>query len=597
MRHLHRSAVTTTAVAAVIALAVSGCAGSGKAAQSSSDNAVANAGTAASGATSGSGPAGSGAAPGSGNATGSSANGGAGVKQGGALTIQGDSGNPTLVENFNPFVPTQLGGTRLMYEPMAIASTVDGSFTQFLATSQKFTSPTTLQFTLRDGVTWSDGKPFGAADVTYTFDLLKKYPALDTTGVWTQLSKVTATGNTVTATFKAANVPFESTVAQVPIVPEHLWSSGLPSDPTKFANTKPVGTGPFTLSAFAPTAYTLTKNAGYWNAANIAPSQVNYPSQSSNQSTNQLDVAGGKFDWSYNFLPNVEQTYIARGANRSYWFPPGGTIGLFLNLTKEPYNDPNFRQGISRLLNRDTIAQKAVNGYLGPASTTGLILPNLEKWLDPSIPNKGMISQDTKSAAEYFAKAGYSLSGGQLTKDGKQAELTITLPNNYSDWVAAAGEVKSELSAGGIKVTLDEPSAAQYTTKIQTGNFDGAFGGFGGTGVPYNDFNNALNSSFAAPIGTATVNNFQRFKSPEVDAALADLAAATDEAAQKSATNKIQQQMYNQLPIIPLYYGGSWGLFQTNHFTGWPSADDPYTLPTPYNVMVLLVVSHLKAVG
>ncbi|MGI8416123.1 MAG: ABC transporter substrate-binding protein [Nakamurella sp.] len=584
MRSFRRQILGTTAVAAAVALVVSGCAGSGKAAQSSTSTAIANGSNA-------------GAPPASGSAPGSGATAGGAVKQGGALTIQGDAGNPTLVENFNPFVPTELGGTRLIYEPLSIASTVDGSFTQFLASSQKFTSPKTLQFTLRDGVKWSDGKPFSAADVTFTFNLLKKYPALDTTGVWSQLSGVAASGNTVTATFKSANVPFESTVAQVPIVPEHLWSSGLPADPTKFANTKPVGTGPFTLSNFAPTSYTLKKNADYWNAAKIAPSQVNYPAQSSNQSTNQLDVASGKFDWSYNFLPNVQQTYISRGANRSYWFPPGGTIGLFLNLTKQPYSDPNFRQGISHLLDRDTIAKKAVNGYLGAASTTGLILPNLAKWLDPSIPDKGMVSQDAKSAADYFAKAGYTKSNGQLTKNGKQATLTITLPNNYSDWVAAAGELKTELAAGGINVTLDEPSSAQYTTKIQAGNFDGAFGGFGGTGVPYNDFNNALNSSFAAPIGTATVNNFERFKSPQVDAALADLAAATDESTQKAATYKIEQQMYQTLPIIPLYYGGSWGLFQTSHFTGWPSANDPYTLPTPYNQMVLLVVSHLKAVG
>lgn len=584
MRSLRRQSVVATAIAACFALVVSGCAGSAKAAQSSATSAAQVGGS------------GSGAS-GEMTASGGAASGGGGTKQGGVLTIQGDTGNPTLVENFNPFAPTELGGTRLIYEPLAIASTVDGKFTQFLAASQKFTSPTTLQFTLRDGVKWSDGKPFTAADVTFTFDLLKKHPALDTTGVWGQLSKVEAKGNIVTATFKKANVPFESIVAQVPIVPEHLWSSGLPSDPAKYANAKPVGTGPFALTSFAPTSYTLKKNADYWNAKNIAPSQVDYPAQSSNQSTNQLDVASGKYDWSYNFLPNVKQTYISRGADRSYWFPPGGTIGLFLNLTKAPYSDPNFRQGISYLLDRDTIAKKAVNGYLGAASTTGLILPNLEKWLDPSIANKGMITQNAKTAADYFAKAGYTLSGGKLTKGGHQAELTISLPNNYSDWVAAAGEVKTELAAGGITITLDEPSAAQYNTKIQAGNFEGALGGFGGTGVPYNDFNNALNSSFAAPIGTATVNNFERFKSPEVDAALATLAAATDEAAQKTATDKIQQQMFSQLPIIPLYYGGSWGLFQTTHFTGWPTADDPYTLPTPYNQMVLMVVSHLKAVG
>ena len=45
----------------------------------------------------------------------------------GVLTIQGDAGNPTLVENFNPFSTTQLEGTRLIYEPLETSSTVDGT--------------------------------------------------------------------------------------------------------------------------------------------------------------------------------------------------------------------------------------------------------------------------------------------------------------------------------------------------------------------------------------------------------------------------------------------------------------------------------------
>src|SRR5882762_8531491 len=81
-------------------------------------------------------------------ACGSSSNGGGGAKGGGTLTIQGDAGNPTLVENFNPF----------------------------LATGHKFTDPKTLDFTIRQNVKWSDGQPFTAADVLFTFNLIKKYP-------------------------------------------------------------------------------------------------------------------------------------------------------------------------------------------------------------------------------------------------------------------------------------------------------------------------------------------------------------------------------------------------------------------------------------
>ncbi|HET6209987.1 MAG TPA: ABC transporter substrate-binding protein [Jatrophihabitans sp.] len=513
----------------------------------------------------------------------------------GTLTISGDAGNPTLVENFNPFQPsTELHGTYLLYEPLEIRSPIDGSYTPYLATDYKFSNPTTLQYTLRSGVKWSDGKDFGPSDVSFTFNLLKKYPALDTTGVWQQITGLSTTGNTVTFTFKQPNVPFAGVLAGTPIVPEHVWSTV--GDPTKYANNSPVGTGPFTLDKFAPTQYTLKKNTGYWQADKIAPSEVVFPAKSSNSSTDQLDTTSGKFDWSYNFLPNVKQTYISRDPqHNAYWFPPGGAIGLFLNDTKAPYSDVNFRKGISLSLNRTTIATKAVNGYLDQASQSGLILPNLNKWLDPSLPDQGKVAQDRNGAIAAFGQAGYTLKGNKLVSAaGKQASMTIVMPQDFSDWVAAAKEVVNQLGAIGIKVSLDLPQYPQYSQAIQAGTFDAAMGGFGGTGDPYTDFNNALNSSFATPINTPTGNNFERFSDPAVDSALATLAKATDQATQQQATYALEQAMFTKVPVVLMYYGGSWGLFSTKHFTGWPSAADPYTLPTNYNNALLTVLTHLK---
>jgi peptide/nickel transport system substrate-binding protein len=519
---------------------------------------------------------------------------GGSAASGGTLTIQGDAGNPTLVENFHPLQPASaLHGVSLIYEPLELRSPIDGSFSQFLATAHEFTDSTTLVYTLRDGVTWSDGTPFTSADVVFTFDMLKAFPALDGNGVWAQISAVAAAGNQVTFTFVGPNVPFAGVLGATSIVPEHLWSSV--ADPATFANTEPVGTGPFMLDEFAPTQYKLKKNPTYWQADKIVPDEVVFPAQASDQSTNQLDVVSGSFDWAYNFLPDVEQTFVAKDSDHNaYWFPPGGTIGLYLNLTKAPYDNVDYRQGISLALDRTTIALKAVNGYLDQASQSGLILPNLEKWLDPSLADSGNITQDATAALEAFGKAGYTQVDGKLVDaDGKQATMSIVMPTNFSDWVAAAQEVTNQLGEIGIDVTLDLPQYAQYSQAIQAGTFDAAIGGFGGTGDPYTDFNNALNSTFATPVNTPTSNNFQRFSDPDVDAALATLAAATDEAAQHEATNVLQQAMFTQVPVVLMFYGGSWGLFTTNNYTGWPSASDPYTLPTNYNSALLTVVTHL----
>jgi peptide/nickel transport system substrate-binding protein len=513
---------------------------------------------------------------------------------GGTLTIQGDTGNPTLVENFNPFQPTtELHGTYLMYAPLETVSTINGSYTPFLATGYKFTNPTTLVYTIRPGVKWSDGTAFTPADVVFTFNLLKKHPALDTNGVWSQISGVSASGNDVTFTFKAPDVPFAATIAQTPIVPQHIWSTI--ANPVTFTNTHPVGTGPFTLGSFAPTQYTLTKNPLYWDASKIAPTSVVFPAQATNQSTNQLDVSSGQYDWAYTYMPDVKATYVDRDpATNRYWFPPGGSIGLFLNLTQAPYNNVNFRQGISLALNRATIARKAVNGYMAPASTSGIILPNEQHWLNPSLPNQGVVSQNIPAAMAAFAKAGYTTKGGKLVgPNGAQASMTITLPNSFTDWAAAGTEISSELGAVGIKVSLQEPQFAQYSQTTQAGTFNAAIGGFGGTGIPFNDYDLALNSAFAAPVHTPTVNNFERYTNAGVNQALGTLAASTSPSTQQQATNKLESMMYNNVPVVLLYYGGSWGLFSTKHFTGWPSASDPYTLPTNYNYSLLTVTTHL----
>ncbi len=517
----------------------------------------------------------------------------AGTSDGGTLTIQGDVGNPTLVENFNPLSGAELGGTRLIYAPLETVSTVNGSYTPFLATGYKFTNPTTLVYTIRPGVKWSDGTPFTSADVVFTFDLLKKYPALDTNGIWSQISGVSASGNNVSLTFKAPDVPFAATIAQTPIVPKHIWST-IPN-PATFTNTHPVGTGPFKLGSFAPTQYTLTKNPLYWGASKIAPSSVVFPAQATSQSTNQLEVSSGQFDWAYQYLPDIKATYVNRDpATNHYWFPPGGTIGLYLNLTQAPYNNVDFRQGISLALNRATIAKKAVNGYMPAASTSGIILPNEQHWLDPNLPNQGVVSQNIPAAMAAFAKAGYHLSGGKLTgPNDAQASMTITLPNSFTDWAGAGTEISNELGKVGIKVSLDEPQYAQYSQTTQAGTFNAAIGGFGGTGVPYNDYNLALSSSYAAPVHTPTVNNFERYSNAGVNDALAALAATTSPSAQQQATDRLETMMYQNVPVVLLYYGGSWGVFSTKHFTGWPSASDPYTLPTPYTDALLTVVTHL----
>src|ERR1700690_313711 len=87
---------------------------------------------------------------------------------------------------------TPLNGFDAMFSVGTIYETLDfvnalqnSKVTPWLATAYAWSnSNKTLTFTIRSGVKWSDGTPFSAADVAYTFNLLKKYPALDLNAVW-----------------------------------------------------------------------------------------------------------------------------------------------------------------------------------------------------------------------------------------------------------------------------------------------------------------------------------------------------------------------------------------------------------------------------
>ena len=153
--------------------------------------------------------------------------------------------------------------------------------------------------------------------------------------------------------------------------------------------------------------------------------------------------------------------------------------------------------------------------------------------------------------------------------------------------------VKTQLEKIGATVTINQPQPAAYQQALSKGDFELAMGSFGGTGSPFQDFNNLLNSSFATPIGTQTLANYERFSDPQVDELLATLKTTIDEGDQKKIVAQLENVVYSQTPVIAMFYGGQWGLFSDKKFTGWPSAKDPYAPPMTWDSSPLLILTHL----
>ena len=485
---------------------------------------------------------------------------------------------------FNPFVPSSLPYSfGLTYESLDFVNALQsGKVTPWLASSYAWSNANkTLTFTIRSGVKWSDGVPMTAADVLYTFNLLKKNPALDLNAVWSVLKSVSSAGNKVTLNFKAAAVPYFFYVAgQVPIVPQHLWSKIAKPDTATISN--PVGTGGYIMSKCTGQNIKWTANPHFWKAGQAQIKVVNMPAFLSNNTCNEY-LASGQSAWGSQFIPNIQSTYVAKKAGNAYWFAPVANVALFPNTTVAGLNDPKVRQAISYAINRSTISRIGEYGYEPAASQTGIVSPTFKSWVS-SAASKGLSSSaNTAKAASILAADGYKKVNGVYTKGSTKLSFTLTTNGGYSDWIAAMQVLSQELSNFGIKISLLTPAANTFYANLYAGKYQLAYNAEAGGPTPFYEMRQWLYSKNSAPIGTAASSNWERYSSASTDALLNQYGTTTSASVQKSIVAKLEGVMVNQAPVIPVLEEVDWFQYNATHISGFPSAANPYAQPGLYN--------------
>jgi peptide/nickel transport system substrate-binding protein len=454
----------------------------------------------------------------------------------------------------------------------------------------------TITFTIRPGVKWSDGQPLTAADVVYTFQLIKKNSALDLQAVWSVLKSVTRKGSKVTFKFKTAAVPYFYYIAgQQPIVPQHIWKSV--KNPVTFKDSHPIGSGPFKLASCSPQVMKYTKNTHYWQKGKPKVDTVYYPAYTSNDPANQ-DLASGKAQWGSQFIPSINSFYLSKSKDNHYWFPPLTNVSVFINLKNSILKDVAVRRAMAYAIDRSRVSKIGEYGYEPAANQTGIVTPTFKSWLNKKLAKK--FTYNPAKAKSILTKAGYKFSGGVFhTKSGKPLSFTMINIGGYSDWVASAQIVISELKAIGIKVTASNLSATTYNNDSYTGKFELAYqGNESGGPAPYYELRQELYSPNSAPIGKLASSNWERYYNKKVDALIKAYAATTSSAKQHSIVNQLEAAMVRDVPIIPITEGVDWYQYNTKSLTGWVTQKNPYAKPAAFEVPdwgVLLL--HLKPKG
>ncbi|HUY78305.1 MAG TPA: ABC transporter substrate-binding protein [Ktedonobacterales bacterium] len=491
----------------------------------------------------------------------------------------------SYTEDMSPFSPNvNCGVEGLLYENLEYVNGVTGQETPMLATGHTLSADNlTLTFTIRQGVKWSDGKAFDANDVAFTFNLLKQYPDADAQGLWGFLSSVVATdATTVTMTFKTAaptELPF---IEGVYIVPQHLWANV--GDPAKYANASPIGTGPMTLESFSPQLIKYAKNASYWQASKVKVDELDYPVVNSND-TALLKMASGQADWTAIFDPAVQTAFVSKDPQHNFSAPvPVVPVQIIPNLTNPLLGQLAVRQAISAALDRHAMAVSGEAGFEQPASPTGL-MPGQEKYLDPkyggtlpSFPAASPSAADTILTTAGFTKGS---DGIYADKQGHKLSFSVTVPGDYSDYVADLGIAQQSLQAAGIGLTLNKVSDDAFRTDRATGNFQLLMsGGFFGP-TPYYYLEPLLHSTH---IGGANGTDWSQWKDATTDSLLNDYASTGDPTRQQQDIVKLTDIMASQLPVIPVLDAVQFFEYTTTHWVGWPTAQNLYAVGSAYSL-------------
>jgi peptide/nickel transport system substrate-binding protein len=399
----------------------------------------------------------------------------------------------------------------------------------------------TYTFTLREGVLFHDGTPLTSDDVKFTFERLVD-PATASTSA-ADLASVAAIETpderTVVLTLNAPDASLLTTLAANASC--LIYSRAFVEANGGNVDQVAMGTGPFRFVEYVPnTRVVLERNPEYWDAPLPYLDGVEMTIAADDTSRTTAVVTGTVDFIEYVPLRDVEilqadpSLTLAGNSNTNIRF-----IGF--DLTKEPFANPQVRQAIATVVDREAMLGPTVFGHGTPVTT--LFPPDFWAALPADVP-----APDVEGARALLAEAGYP--------DGFQT--TITSWSQYSFLSNAALVLQEQLRQIGIEAELNLVENATMVEQVylpETRNFDIAVTGESA----YVDPNTLILSNF----GSGESGNFTGYANERVDELIAQGIAVTDEAARAETYRELQQILLEDLPWIPLFVANQYEAMKT----------------------------------
>jgi len=417
---------------------------------------------------------------------------------------------------------------------------------------------TELTFHLRPDVLWQDGKPFTAQDVVWSYDMLQRISADNTSMLHIQehvksVEAVDPVTSTVRFTLDQRYSPILADLA-FPILPSHSLSG---TDPAKLAaspfNSKPVGTGPFAYdSRVLGSSITLKANEHYYGGGPLVE-QVIFLVGS--DAAAAQGVRDGTLLLSELDPPTAEQLVKEGKGVRGGSYDELGYDFIAFNLRDtDVFSDTRVRQAFSYALDKQGLAFAAGGSGADPVWSD----VNKASWAyNPGI---AQMSGNPAMARQLLAEAGWKDTNGDGTveKNGKPLEVSLYVRGDNNVRLKAANAMVDTLARVGIRLKVQP---ADFDTSILVHispnsqppfDFDAVILGWTRTTVDPDSF--ALFHSSQIPTQVSqNLLNIPGFQAPEFDSLSIQGRSTYDFAQRHDMYARMQSIIADQLPYYFLW--------------------------------------------
>ncbi len=402
-------------------------------------------------------------------------------------------------------------------------------------------------FELREGVVWSDGDPFDAADVAFTFNDVVLNPDLGAQSA-SQFSSIdhveVVDDHTVRFVLKE---PFSALpyylASFAGILPEHvLGGAENPLQVASFNKGIPVTTGPYKVAEFVPGSYVrLVPNDLYWAGTPKLAGMVfriipDLNTQVAEAMAGQLDIVTRLSPQNVQGIESTGALEVLRQSQNLFFF-------VAPNFDDERLADARVRQAMVMAIDRQAMIQAILSGYGQVAS--GPVAPMLGALFNGDV---HQYPYDPEAAAALLDEAGWTVGpDGVRQKDGQR--LSFYMPTGqFGDLVPATLLVQQYWQDIGIETDVQVMEWNAYIQDVVLGrNYELTLAWW--SMPPTADVAPYFSCSAAH-----TGNNIPNYCSEELDAIMDEGRAALTLDQQIDAYARMQDLLAEELPYLYLWW-------------------------------------------